>query len=93
MAALLVLSGCGTVGLFGLYDVPESEGVADTPYPRLVDVPEAPPPGSFTEAVPDPAQGVAVTVDLTAAAQAQNAEAQRIDEPVLSEDERGRLGR
>lgn len=91
--ALVIIPGCGTLGLFGTYDVPEGPGVAEVPYPRLVDVPDAPPPGTYTAEVPDPAEGVAVTVDLTATAQAQNAEATSVGAPVLSETERRRLGR
>ncbi|MEL6220384.1 MAG: hypothetical protein AAFS07_15920 [Pseudomonadota bacterium] len=89
----LALAGCGTVALFGEYDVPESPDVADAPYPRLVDVPEAPAPGAFTDDVPDPAEGVAITVDLTEAARQQNAAAAAASAPVLTDADRRALGR
>lgn len=70
VAACIVaaLSGCGTVGLFGEYEVAESPDVEAAPYPQLVDVPDAPPVGVYTEAVPDPARGAAAQTDLAAAA-------------------------
>lgn len=68
VCVVAALSGCGTVGLFGEYDVAESPDVEATPYPRLVDVPDAPPVGVYTEAVPDPARGEAAQTDLAAAA-------------------------
>ncbi|MEM7499835.1 MAG: hypothetical protein AAF371_17820 [Pseudomonadota bacterium] len=93
-AALLVgLSSCGTVELFGQYDVPEEPETAEAPWPRLVDVPAAPPLGSYSAAVPDPAQGVALQVELGAAASSQNAAAEALNRPVLSEADRRKLGR
>lgn len=93
LALASALAGCGTVGLFGTYDVPESEGVAEAPYPRLVDVPEAPASGEFGPGVPDPAVGVATQADLAAAAAEQNARAARVSQPVLTEADRRALGR
>ncbi|MEM6487780.1 MAG: hypothetical protein AAF677_05830 [Pseudomonadota bacterium] len=93
LAAVLALAGCGTADLFTRYDLPEGPGVADAPYPRLVDVPEAPPPGRFDRAAPDPAAGIAVQVDLSQAAADQNARAAALNAPVLSDAERRRLGR
>lgn len=89
----MLIASCGTVELFGLYDVPEQPETADAPWPRLVDVPEAPPVGSFTTEAPDPATGVALRVDLEAAAAQQNADARRLDAPVLTEADRRALGR
>lgn len=68
LGACSALAGCGTVGLFGEYEVAESPEVETTPYPRLVDVPDAPPVGEYTEAVPDPTGGAAAQTDLAAAA-------------------------
>ena len=92
-AAVLALaaSGCGTVGLFGAYDLPESEAVANAPWPRLVDTPAPPPPGTYSEAVPDPAEGVTAQVDLGAAAASAAARAADLAAPVIDEAERDRL--
>lgn len=69
------LSGCGTVDLFGQYDIPESTDVAAAPWPRLVDVPEAPPVGEYTDAVPNPVEGAMAQADLGAASTAASARA------------------
>ncbi|MEM6678417.1 MAG: hypothetical protein AAF675_11160 [Pseudomonadota bacterium] len=81
------------MGLFGTYDVPEQPETAEAPYPRLVDVPTAPPPGSFTADAPDPSTGVALRVALGDEAAAQNEAARRLDGPVLTEADRRALGR
>ncbi|MEL6768102.1 MAG: hypothetical protein AAFP17_13050 [Pseudomonadota bacterium] len=90
---LLALPSCGTVALFGEYDVPERPETAEAPWPRLVDVPAAPPVGAYSATVPDPAQGVALQVELNAAVAEQNAAASALNEPVLSEADRRKLGR
>jgi hypothetical protein len=86
-----MLAGCGTVGLFGTYEAPESEDVAAAPWPRLVDVPEAPPPGTHGPAVPDPAEGRRILEELGLRADLAGAEAARLSAPLLSEAERARL--
>ena len=92
-AALAVpLAGCGTARLFTGTAMPESPGVAEADYPRLVETPEAPPPGTFTEDVPDPAVGVATVVELSEAARQAQARAEELAPPVLTEAERRRLG-
>ena len=86
------LSGCGSFRLFNDYKTAESEGVADAPWPRLVDVPEAPPPGAYSRAVPDPATGRQVQSELatrTARAGSRRAQSTR---PVLAPEEREALG-
>jgi len=87
------LAGCGSTALFGKYPEVESPEVADAPWPRLVDTPEAPPPGRYTPAVPDPARGYAAEIALGAAARAAGARAAAIAPPILSEEERRRLRR
>ena len=57
-------AGCGTVALFGEYDIPESADVAEADWPRLADIPPAPSAGTYGEAAPDPAQGAAVAREL-----------------------------
>ena len=89
--AMLALSGCGTVELFGKYDVPESPEVASAPWPRLVDTPEAPPVGAYSLAVPDPAQGVVAQSDLAAAAGRANDRAAELSQPVIGEAERAAM--
>ncbi len=89
--AALLLSGCGTVELFGTYDLPESAEVSAADYPRLVDTPENLTPGTYSAAVPDPADGAAAQTDLSARAIAAESRAQALAEPVLSDAERRRL--
>jgi len=88
-----LLAGCGTSELFGTYDAPESPDVAEAPWPRLVDTPTPPPPGSYGPGVPDPAQGVAVVTDLSAVAADSAQRAGTLGEPVLAENELRRLRR
>ncbi|MEO1468331.1 MAG: hypothetical protein AAFV86_04700 [Pseudomonadota bacterium] len=88
-----MLAGCGSVELFGRYDLPESEGVAEAPFPRLVDVPEAPPAGTYDADMPDPAEGQAVVDTLRPEAAVQAVRAEALAAPVLSEEDRRRLGR
>ncbi len=85
------LAACGTARLFTGTEMPESPGVAEAPWPRLVDTPEAPPPGTWTEDVPDPAVGVATVVELTEVALSGAARAETLAPPVLTEADRRRL--
>ena len=95
-AALLLLvslAGCGSAKLFGAYPVDDSAGASDAPWPRLVDTPTAPPEGTYSAAVPDPANGVAITAQLGIVASDAATRAEVLNEPVLTEDERWRLTR
>ena len=80
IAALILLAplaGCGTTDLFGKYDLPESANVAEADWPRLIDVPSAPPAGEYNDAAPDPARGAEVIRELSSAA--ADARARAID--------------
>jgi hypothetical protein len=90
-AVTLALSGCGTVGIFGQYDLPESPEVADAPWPRLVDTPSAPPLGEYTDAVPDPAKGARTQTDLSASALVAEIRARELSAPVISDAEKARM--
>lgn len=90
-AILLVVAGCGTVDLFGRYDLPEGAEVADAPYPRLIDVPQAPEQGSYTASVPDPIEGARAQADLAAEAVVAERAAQELSGPVISDAEKARL--
>jgi hypothetical protein len=92
LALAALAAGCGSARLFTGIALPESPEVAAAPWPRLVDTPEAPPPGSYTADVPDPAQGVAVTVELGEAAREAAGRARALEGPVLGEADRRRLG-
>ncbi|MEM8699554.1 MAG: hypothetical protein AAGF44_10310, partial [Pseudomonadota bacterium] len=81
----IALSGCGTAGLFSSYDLPEGEGVAEAPWPRLIDVPEATPPGTYSEDIPDPAIGIAAESSLRSAAADGARRAAQLTSPVLSD--------
>ena len=91
--AALALAGCGTVEVFGRYDLPEDPAVEATPYPRLVDTPVAPAQGEYTAAVPDPTDGARQQTDLSAQAVVANAQARALAQPVISPEERARLMR
>ncbi len=90
---LLSLAGCGSARLFSAHPIPESPGVAEGPWPRLVDTPEAPAKGTYGPGVPDPAAGVAATVELGLVARDAAERAEVLNEPVLTEAERRRLTR
>lgn len=95
-AAILLLAslaGCGSANLFGAYPVPESAAAKDAPWPRLVDTPAAPAKGTYSDAVPDPAAGIAITAGLGIAARDAAARAEALGQPVLTEAERSRLTR
>ena len=84
--AALSLAGCGTSELFGEYAIPESPEVAAAPYPRLVDVPAAPPVGEYTAAVPDPAEGARTLSDLSTTAAVADVLARDAAGPVVAGD-------
>ena len=90
---LLLLAGCGSAKLFNAHPVPESETAAAAPWPRLVDTPAAPPKGTYTAEVPDPAEGVATAAQLGLAAGDAATRAAALNAPVLTEAERRRLRR
>jgi hypothetical protein len=90
-SALAALSGCGTVELFGRYNVPESPEVAAAPWPRLIDTPAAPPVGVYSAAVPDPVEGVAAQSERGAAAAGAEARAAALAEPVIGDAERAAM--
>lgn len=92
---LLVLSGCAS-GLgpdLGGYDIPRDPAVAEAPWPQLIDVPDAPPPGTFTAAVPDPARGAATIAALRAEATRMRTRIAELSPPVLTPADRRRLTR
>lgn len=82
----LLIGGCGTTELFDVYDVPEAPGTAEAPWPRLVDTPAPPEPGVYTEAVPDPAEGVAVEVALGEATRQATSRATTLGAEVVDEE-------
>ena len=88
IVALALLSGCGTVELFGKYDLPEGPDIESAPWPKLSDTPAAPPVGTYTDKVPDPATGIAIQIDLAAAGAAAAKEAEALAEPVIDPEER-----
>ena len=88
---LVSLAGCSSAKLFDSQTIPESPAIAEAPWPRLVDTPEAPAKGSYGPGVPDPAAGAAVTLELGLVARAAAGRAEVLNRPVLSEAERRRL--
>jgi len=91
--AALALAGCGTVEVFGRYDLPEGPGVAAAPWPRLIDTPATPAPGSYTVAAPDPTRGVRVRESLDAEAAVAAVRAGELAAPIMTETERAELSR
>lgn len=91
LLATLVLAGCDTIGMFDKFDLPEGPEVATAPWPRLVDVPSAPPVGTYSEAVPDPAVGKRVVENLSVEAAVAKARAQPLDEPVIAPEKRSAM--
>ena len=85
------LSGCGSVELFGQYDLEEDPAVAETPWPRLVDTPTAPEVGSYSQSAPDPAIGARTQTDLATAAVFAEGRAKELSEPVIRASEKARL--
>jgi hypothetical protein len=90
---LAALAGCGSARLFGAYPVPETSSAAEAPWPRLVDTPAAPAMGTYSDAVPDPAEGIAATAQLGIVARDAAARAEALGAPVLTEAERRQLTR
>lgn len=88
------VSACGTGSdlLIG-YDLPPETENVQGDWPRLVDAPQAPPPGSYSAATPDPAQGQAILGALSADAAAAAAVAETLSGPVIPPDEAERLRR
>lgn len=91
LALICAVPGCGTASLFSEFDAEEDPAIADTPWPRLVDVPQGPPPGKYSSAVPDPAIGERTQADLSVAAVAAEERAEVLSGPVISEEEQADL--
>jgi hypothetical protein len=76
----LALAGCQEAReAIRAYPVGERASTEDAPYPRLVDGPS---PRSLRESAPDPADGQAIAAELTFDAAVQQAEAERLAQPV-----------
>ncbi|HUS55034.1 MAG TPA: hypothetical protein VMY41_13670 [Thermohalobaculum sp.] len=90
---LASLAGCGSAKLFSAHPLAESASVEDAPWPRLVDTPAAPAEGTYSDAVPDPAEGIAATAQLGIVARDAAVRAEALSAPVLTEAERRRLTR
>lgn len=93
IAVAAVLAGCAPVRLFNDYTVAESADVAALPWPRLVAVPAAPPPGQYGPGVPDPTTGAAVAAALSDRARAAEARRAALGAPVITPAERAALAR
>ncbi len=87
LAVAIGLSGCGTVELFGQYELSELPGTEEAPYPRLIDTPSAPPVGTYTPAVPNPERGSDVLERLTTEALVSDVRARDLARPVIPADE------
>jgi hypothetical protein len=83
---LATLAGCGGARLFAKQELPVSPGVAEAPWPRLVDTPAVPAPTEVT-----PRDDIAT--ELNSLARAAELRAAELAKPVLSDAERRRLTR
>ena len=90
---LASLAGCSSAQLFGAHPLAGAATDTDAPWPRLVDTPAAPAKGTYSDAVPDPAAGIAATAQLGIVARDAAARAEALGAPVLTEAERSRLTR
>ncbi len=77
----LMTAACGDPEIFDRVAAPESPGVAEAPYPKLADTPPAPPQGVYTAAAPDPANGDATLIELSAEASTADARRAKIEGP------------
>ena len=91
LALICAVPGCGTASLFSEFDAAEDPAIADTPWPRLIDVPQGPPPRTYTRSIPDPANGERTQADLSVAAVAAEERAEGLSGPVISEEEQAEL--
>lgn len=94
-AAMLVLAlaGCEPFRLFNDYETAQSDDVAEAPWPRLVDVPRAPPPGQFGPGVPDPTTGAVLRAALAERARRAAERRTRLEGAVIDEASRRVLTR
>ena len=88
---ICALTGCSTASIFSEFDAEENPAIADTPWPRLVDVPQTPSPGTYTRSVPDPNNGERTQADLSVAAVAAEERAGELAAPVITEEEQAEL--
>lgn len=82
VAATGLLVACGDRAIFDRVAPERSAAAATADWPRLADVPAAPPDGVFTPGSPDPAKGEAVQIDLAVAAENAERRRQAVSGPV-----------
>lgn len=82
VAATGLLVACGDSAIFDRVAAERSDAVASADWPRLVDVPAAPPQGVYTDAAPDPARGDAAQIDLAVAAETAERRREAVSGPV-----------
>jgi hypothetical protein len=75
LLAIAPLVACTDAEIFDRVAGPQSAANAKAAWPRLEAVPATPPLGVYTDALPDPAKGEAVQIELSVAA--ENAEIRR----------------
>lgn len=75
------VAGCAGTGPEIFDRLPPSRAVA-AEWPDLADTPPAPPPGTFTASVPDPARGEALRVDLAVELEAAERRRRAVSGPV-----------
>lgn len=78
----LTTAACGDPAIFDRVAAPESPDVASKPYPKLAETPATPPVGVYTAAAPDPANGDAALIELSAEASAAESRRSMIEGPV-----------
>lgn len=81
-AAATGLAGCVGEGPEVFDRLPPARSAEAAPWPKLASVPPAPPKGVYTKTAPDPAEGVAVEVELSESAAQTNARRDAVSGPV-----------
>lgn len=82
LMATAPLVACIDTGLVERVGGPKSENAVQSDWPRLADVETPPPAGVFTAAVPDPATGERMQIDLAIAAESAETRRKTVEGPV-----------
>ncbi|MEM7547402.1 MAG: hypothetical protein AAF367_17875 [Pseudomonadota bacterium] len=76
------LVACSDAEIFDRVAGPRSEVTTTADWPKLAEVETPPPPGTYTEAMPDPAIGDATQIELSVAAESADIRRKAVEGPV-----------
>lgn len=80
--AIAPLVACGDPEIFDRIGGPSDPNVAKTSWPKLAEIPEAPPLGVYSPAIPDPAIGEATQIELAVEAEIAETRRKAVEGPV-----------